>query len=66
MNLTTKVRVKRSQWKSMVTTEFIIDIMNHFKDKQHPEVPEEAQQPPMQEPREEQAEPPRQEEIPPP
>jgi hypothetical protein len=42
MNLTTKTRVKRSQWKAMVMTELIIDVMNHFEDKNLPEVPQEA------------------------
>ena len=46
MNLTTKTRVRRSQWKPMVTTELIVDITNHFEDKKHPEVPEELKQPP--------------------
>ena len=45
MNLTTKTRVKRSQWKAMVTTEFIIDVMNHFEDKNLLEVPQEVHQP---------------------
>ena len=50
MNLTTKTRVKRLQWKVMVTTELIIDVMNHFDDKNQVDIPQEAQQPPVQEP----------------
>ena len=50
MFLTTKTRVKRSQWKAMVTTELIIDVMNHFDDQVQVELPPEAQQPPALEP----------------
>jgi len=39
MNLQTKQRVRRSQWKLMVTTELIIDVMIFFEDKRRPAVP---------------------------
>eukprot|EP00590_Aulacoseira_subarctica_P002999 CAMPEP_0172416062 /NCGR_PEP_ID=MMETSP1064-20121228/2499_1 /TAXON_ID=202472 /ORGANISM="Aulacoseira subarctica , Strain CCAP 1002/5" /LENGTH=671 /DNA_ID=CAMNT_0013153423 /DNA_START=324 /DNA_END=2338 /DNA_ORIENTATION=+ len=45
----TKQRVRRSQWKVMVTTDLIIDTMNFYEEKQQP-VPIEAQQPAPQEP----------------
>lgn len=48
MNLTTKVRVRRSQWKLMVTTELIIDVMDHFNEKRQPEIPQALPQAPVQ------------------
>ena len=45
MNLSTKLRVRRSQWKLMKTTELIIEVMNHFEEKKYPDVPDELQQP---------------------
>jgi hypothetical protein len=44
MNLKTKTRVRRSQWKKMVTSELIIDVMNYFDEKDRPVVPAELQQ----------------------
>jgi len=45
MNLTTKTRVKHSNWKPMATTEIIINVMNHFDEKSQADVPQELQQP---------------------
>ena len=45
MTLTTKTRVKRSNWKKMVTTELIVNIMNHFDERSQVDVPQELQQP---------------------
>ena len=44
MNLTTKVRVRRLQWKLMVTPKLIIDVMNHFDEKRQPELIQELTQ----------------------
>lgn len=43
MNLMTKQRVRRSNWKLLATSELIIDTMNVFEDKSLPVVPEVAQ-----------------------
>ena len=44
MNLSTKLGVRRSQWKLMKTTELIIEVMNHFEERKYPDVPAELQQ----------------------
>ena len=49
MNLTTKVRVRRLEWKLMVTTKIIINVMNHVDKKCQPEL--------LQEPTQEQRQP---------
>jgi len=43
MNLQTKQRVRRSNWKLMATTELVVDVMIFFEEKRHPDVPAEAQ-----------------------
>mmetsp|Transcript_2609 Transcript_2609/g.3980 ORF Transcript_2609/g.3980 Transcript_2609/m.3980 type:complete len:661 (+) Transcript_2609:626-2608(+) len=45
MNLMTKQRVRRSNWKLMVTTQLIVDVMIFFEEKKNPEIPQEVQQP---------------------
>ena len=45
LNLQTKQRVRRSNWKLMATTELIIDTMNCIEDKTLPVTPELAVEP---------------------